>query len=197
MVGTIATATPNGGVAPVSGPAAAGRARRGFSLIELVIVVVIIGIIAAIAVPRMSRGSQGAADSALSGNLSVLRNAIDLYQTEHQAYPTGTLEAFERQLTKYTDAAGASNLDGSKDADHPFGPYLRRIPPLPVGSKKGKSGVKFAATSTDPLGVGDEGWVYYPATGEIKPNLAATEKDSKGTAYAEYEGPSVPFRGTE
>src|SRR3954466_4104031 len=57
--------------------------RQGFSLIELVIVVVIIGIIAAIAIPRMSRGSQGAADSALAQNLSIIRNALDMYQTEH------------------------------------------------------------------------------------------------------------------
>ena len=57
--------------------------RRGFSLIELVIVVVIIGIIAAIAIPRMSRGTAGAADSALGGNLNVLRNAIELFATEH------------------------------------------------------------------------------------------------------------------
>ena len=61
-----------------------GKSKRsGFSLIELVIVVVIIGIIAAIAIPRLSRGSQGAADSALSGNLAVLRAAIELYATEH------------------------------------------------------------------------------------------------------------------
>src|SRR5215218_7529280 len=58
------------------------RYSRAFSLIELVIVVVIIGIIAAIAIPKMSRGSAGAADSALQGNLAVLRNAIDLYSTE-------------------------------------------------------------------------------------------------------------------
>ena len=56
--------------------------NRGFSLLELVIVVVIIGIIAAIAIPRMSRGSAGAADAALTGNLAVLRNAIDLFAAE-------------------------------------------------------------------------------------------------------------------
>src|SRR5688572_30235377 len=79
-------------------------ARGGFSLIELVIVVVIIGIIAAIAIPRLSRGSAGAADSALSGNLAVLRNAVDLYATEHGGtFPK--LAQFSNQLTQYTDAA--------------------------------------------------------------------------------------------
>src|ERR1051325_10386837 len=82
-----------------------GTKRNGFSLIELVIVVVIIGIIAAIAIPRLSRGSAGAADSALSGNLAVLRSAIDLYSTEHGGtYPA--VATFEDQLSKYTDASG-------------------------------------------------------------------------------------------
>ena len=164
-------------------------ARGGFSLIELVIVVVIIGIIAAIAIPRMSRGSQGAADSALAGNLSVLRNAVDLYQTEHQAYPaaeaTDTQVVFERQLTKYTDGAGASNVTNTKDAAHPYGPYLRKIPPLPVGSKKGQSSVKIGA-DTDVPGVSAEAWIYYPTTGEIKANLANTEVDGRNQPYNEY-----------
>jgi general secretion pathway protein G len=163
--------------------------RGGFSLIELVIVVVIIGIIAAIAIPRMSRGSQGAADSALAGNLSVLRNAIDLYQTEHQSYPASaaadTQAVFERQLTKYTDAAGTSNATGTKDSSHTYGPYLRKVPPLPVGTKKGQSTVKIAL-DTDLPGASGEAWIYYPSSGEIKANLLATEVDAKGSAYNEY-----------
>src|SRR5689334_14471462 len=76
------------------------RCHGGFSLIELVIVVVIIGIIAAIAIPRLSRGSAGAADSALSGNLAVLRNAVDLYATEHGGtYPA--VATFDSQLTQF------------------------------------------------------------------------------------------------
>jgi prepilin-type N-terminal cleavage/methylation domain-containing protein len=165
------------------------RNRRGFSLIELVIVVVIIGIIAAIAVPRMSRGSQGAADSALSGNLSVLRNAIDLYQTEHQAYPgAGSTDplVFERQLTKFTDAAGGSNGGGTKDATHPLGPYLRRIPPLPIGGvRKGSVSIRMAAAAEVP-GASADGWIYYPDTGEIKANVPDSELDGKDSPYNKY-----------
>ena len=57
--------------------------RKAFSLIELVVVVVIIGIIAAIAIPKMSKGAQGAADSAVTGDLALLRQAIDMYANEH------------------------------------------------------------------------------------------------------------------
>jgi prepilin-type N-terminal cleavage/methylation domain-containing protein len=164
-------------------------ARRGFSLIELVIVVVIIGIIAAIAIPRMSRGSQGASDSALAGNLSVLRNAVDLYQTEHATFPAAsvgdTQAVLDRQLTKYTDGTGASNATGVKDSSHTYGPYLRKIPPLPVGSKKGQATVKIGA-DTDLPGVSTEAWIYYPTTGEVKANLLDAEVDGKNVAYNTY-----------
>src|SRR3954453_19452292 len=103
------------------------RAPQGFSLIELVIVVVIIGIIAAIAIPRLSRGSAGAADSALLGNLAVLRNAIDLYATEHGGtYPA--LATFDAQLTQFTDAPGGAAA--AKDTTHVYGPCLRKMPVL-------------------------------------------------------------------
>ena len=149
----------------------ASKARKGFSLIELVIVVVIIGIIAAIAIPKMSKGSAGAGDSALQGNLAVLRNAIELYNAEHGALPGATLKD---QLSLYTNAAGATNA--SKTTTYSFGPYLRKIPALPVGSKKGNSDVVIIdGTTSFTLGTGTEGWVYNSATGDIKANLADTE----------------------
>ena len=190
-MGGLATTAAVVGTAGQAGTRATARARRGFSLIELVIVVVIIGIIAAIAVPRMSRGSQGAGESALKGSLTVIRNAVDLYQTEHQAYPCtgGTYTSatdFERQLTKYTDGNGGSNGGGTKDSTHPYGPYLRRIPPMPVGSKKGQSTIKMATSESEVPGTSGEAWIYYPTTGELKANLAATELDGNDQPFAGY-----------
>lgn len=154
-------------------------ARRGFSLIELVIVVVIIGIIAAIAIPRMSRGAAGAADSALTANLAVLRNAIDLFQTEHGGTypPTGKLVT---SLQDYSDDK-ASDW-GTKSATRVFGPYLRVIPPLPVGSNKGLNTV----TETGPAGSAAGGWLYTPASGNIVANLPDAEVDTRGVKYNTY-----------
>src|SRR5437763_9606761 len=83
--------------------------NSGFSLIELVIVVVIIAIIGAIAIPKMSRGAAGASDAALIQDLSVLRSALDLFQTENGGiYPTaGNVVT---GLTGYSDGAGNVNL---------------------------------------------------------------------------------------
>ena len=152
------------------------KRRSGFSLLELVIVIVIMGIVAAVAIPRMSRGSAGAADAALSGNLSVLRNAIDLYAGEHSGtYPAvGTIVA---QLTTYSNDAGATQA--TKDATHIYGPYLRKVPGLPVGAEKGSDSIAASAAS----GVG---WVYTAASGDIASNTTASEKDSNDKKYSDY-----------
>lgn len=155
------------------------QSSSGFSLIELVIVVVIIGIIGAIAIPRMSRGAAGASDSALVANLSVLRNAIDLYAAEHNGdFPTSH-ETIGAQLTERTDTAG--NPTGTADAG-PFiyGPYLRSVPPLPVGALKGETGF------TNSVGTAGAGWVYTAATGEVVSNTADSEEDEAAVPYNEY-----------
>jgi prepilin-type N-terminal cleavage/methylation domain-containing protein len=152
------------------------RRRRGFSLLEVVIVVAIIAILAAIGIPRMSRGAKGANDSALSGDLAVLRNAIDLYAAEHGgAFPTAL--NINTQLTQYTDASGS--VVAIKDATHIYGPYMRSIPPLPVGAKKGKSLI------ADVDGA-EVGWIYTELTGVIKANTGPTEKDEADKLYNAY-----------
>lgn len=155
--------------------------KHGFSLLELVIVVVIIGIIAAIAIPRMSRGTAGAGDSAAAGDLAVLRNGIDLYAAEHGgAFPA--LATIANQLMQYTDAAG--DAQAAKDATHIYGPYLRKVPPLPVGTvNKGK----ITFTDTVPAAAAaDAGWYYNAATGDILANCPDAEVDASGTQYNDY-----------
>ena len=165
-----------------------GHARRGFSLIELVIVVVIIGIIAAIAIPRMSRGSAGAADSALAQNLSILRNAMDMYQTEHNGiYPavSGSVTVPDL-LLKYSNIDGTA-VSATKDTANGivYGPYLRTVPPITVGANKGKNGIAVSNTAgTAPTATATTAWLYNSVDGTIAPN--ASGNDSAGRAYASY-----------
>jgi prepilin-type N-terminal cleavage/methylation domain-containing protein len=150
--------------------------RGGFSLLEVVIVVAIIAILAAIGIPRMSRGAKGASDSALTGDLATLRNAIDLYAAEHGgAFPT--VASVNTQLTQYTDINGGVNA--AKDTAHIYGPYMRSIPPLPVGGKKGNSAI------ADANGPG-VGWIYSATGGTIKANTADAEIDEAGKQYNAY-----------
>jgi prepilin-type N-terminal cleavage/methylation domain-containing protein len=150
--------------------------RGGFSLLEVVIVVAIIAILAAIGIPRMSRGAKGASDSALTGDLATLRNAIDLYAAEHGGvFPTAA--SINTQLMQYTDINGGVNA--AKDTTHIYGPYMRSIPPLPVGGKKGCSTIADANAA----GVG---WIYTATDGNIKANTADAEVDEAGKQYNAY-----------
>ena len=158
----------------------AAQSAQGFTLIELVVVVVIIAIIAAIAIPKMSRGSAGAADSAVAQDLSTLRAALELYQTEHGGtYPSSTsATTFVNQLTEYTDSLG--NAQAAKDTTHIYGPYLKTIPSLPVGTNKGLNTV----TVTGPAGTGTFGWYYDGTT--VWANDPATDIDVATTPYNTY-----------
>ena len=131
------------------------RKSGGFSLVELVIVIVIIGVIAAIAVPRISRGASGAGSSGLRGDLHVLRQAIELYASEHDNdYPPK--DTFAAVMTQYTDDAHDPVL--VKDGTHIYGPYLVSVPKLKVGDGKGQDGV-------DDIPGAGIGWIYTQANG--------------------------------
>ena len=152
---------------------------HGFSLIELVIVVVIVGVIAAIAIPRLSRGTDGAAESALIADLAVMRKALDLYVTEHTG-TRPTLAGFEAQMLAFTDPLG--NANSTRGGGFIYGPYLRALPPLPVGTKKGEDGVKGPPAN----GVGPYGWVYNQAAGTIVANTASSKLDANDLPFNLY-----------
>ena len=155
------------------------QGRKGFSLVELVIVIVIISVIAAIAIPRLTRGANNAGSAALKADLAVLRNSIELYRAEHEgSFPTVT--NFVSQLTMYSDLAG-TNFAATADVANGivYGPYLKEVPALPVGTNKGDSGV----AASDAAGVG---WLYAESNGTILANLPGTDTDQDGTAYNSY-----------
>jgi len=165
------------------------RRRSGFSLLELVLVVVIIAIVAAIAIPKMSRGAKGADESALKGDLAVLRNAVELYKIEHGGNaPSGTAANVIDQLTKYTDAKGTTAAAKNVATGIIYGPYLKAVPPLPVGTKKGDATIVVEADGavTAPTGVGTSGWWYNSALGDVMANLVNTETGDDNKAYSAY-----------
>ena len=153
---------------------------NAFSLVELVIVLVIVGVIAAIAVPRLTRGATGAGATALKADLAALRNAIELYRAEHEgAFPT--VNQFVDQMTKFSNTTGDAFATSADVANGiVYGPYLKAIPPLPVGARKGQTGV------TTNNNAADFGWIYDQTNGTIKAYTADSEKDLDGKRYNLY-----------
>lgn len=141
--------------------------KKGFSLVELVIVVVIVGLLAAIAIPRFSRGAAGANESAVAGDLSVLRNAIEMYAAEHGGtYPA--VGVLADSLTLYSDAAG--NTNATKSATYQYGPYILKIPTLKAGTHVGENGFEAVASTPAAETANSNGWLYNATTGEIWAN---------------------------
>ena len=81
----------------------AGRARRGFTLIELVVVVLVMGILAAVAAPKMFDTATNAKVNATRQSLVVVRDAIELYKAQNGTYPgqTGSGTALATDLKPF------------------------------------------------------------------------------------------------
>jgi type II secretory pathway pseudopilin PulG len=158
-------------------------AQRGiFSALQIVVVLIVLGVVAAIVGPRMSRAAAVPPDTReplLVGQLRALRSAIDAYTIDHHSqFPTGDVTQITAQLTQYSDRSGT--VSASPTSEFRFGPYLREIPPIPVGANKGQ------ATLQLPRQNRHAAWVYDPATGQIWANTAPEDCDSSGRCYSTY-----------
>lgn len=171
-------------------------ARRGITVIEVIIVVIIVGLIAALTIPKLSRGATGIGDEqSLRNQVSVLRNAIEMYFYDHAAYPAakgtgrasaGSSAAFRQQLTMFTDRDG--NVSEERSSRFAFGPYLRRgIPGFAGGGAEVKSEVVVIDGTTAPAYRADRpnaGWIFNMHTGEICAN--SDQLDAQGMRMDRY-----------
>ena len=152
------------------------RKQTGFTLVEILIVVVIMGVLATVVIGMFTNTTADAANSSLKDNLRTMRSMVQLYMAEHGSYPA--VATFEAQMTQYSDATGATSA--TRTSTHIFGPYILRMPNLPVGVNKGRStvtGMTYAAGF---------GWGYDATTGQIVANCPPSEVDDTGVSYASY-----------
>lgn len=62
--------------------------EKGFTLIELIIVIAILGMLSTIAVPMVKDVLDNSQGKITAANAFIVQNAIDMYYTENQRYPT-------------------------------------------------------------------------------------------------------------
>ena len=135
------------------------KAKRGFTLVEILIVVVILGILAAIVIPQFTQASSEAKTNSLCSDLQTLRSQIELYKCQHNDV-NPVLNTFEEQMIYTSDIAGNPSTDKIRTALYAFGPYLERLPENPFTNSE--TVVAWGASATT------DGWEYNATTGEIR-----------------------------
>ena len=91
--------------------------ESGFTLIEMMIVVAIIAILVGMLVPNFVRARAQAQTAACEANLKEIATALELYESDHDAYPSGSAVP-----------VNANNAD--------LQPYLKQIPDDPAAGPK-------------------------------------------------------------
>lgn len=167
------------------------KRARGFTLVEILIVVVLLGVLAAIAVPTVGRSTTMARETTLAMNLNLLRRFIPVYTSQHletpPGYPNGDRTAAPTEQAFVDQGVLSSNQNGQTAArgtpGFPLGPYLSNVPPNPFNKL---ATVQVLGDGVALPGVGDDshGWIYKPATGEIRPDC--TGADVLGKLYYDY-----------
>ncbi|MHC4120027.1 MAG: prepilin-type N-terminal cleavage/methylation domain-containing protein [Planctomycetota bacterium] len=162
------------------------KKARAFTLVEILVVVVLLGILAGVIVPMVSAGVMSARESALAQDLNMLRRFVMVYKGQHlevaPGYPGGdttqapTEQALIDQMTLSSNARGQTAPLGTPD--FPRGPYLDRIPVNPLNGKDTievlADGASFPAN-----GNSSHGWIYKPATAEVRADLGGAGDDGK------------------
>src|ERR1700684_1153167 len=99
---------------PVRTPAAAHRAGRGFTLIEILVVVVILGILAAIVVPKVMEHPGEARQVRAKQDIQAIVTALSTYKLDNYTYPS-TEQGLDALVHKPSGTPDAPNWKGYLD----------------------------------------------------------------------------------
>ena len=151
------------------------KAKKGFTLVEILIVVVILGILAAIVIPQFTDASTQAKEANMKSTLQSVRSQIELYKIQHNdEFPgQGTGGAsFAACLTGYTDVDGTTVASTASGA---FGPYLQAMPTNPWNNL-----ATVVEVETDPNETGGDdstGWFFNTVKGSFGANDSGATED--------------------
>lgn len=145
------------------------KAKKGFTLVEILIVVVILGILAAIVIPQFTNASTEAKESSLSSNIQALRSQVELYKIQHNETLPGSYTGvdFVTALTSKTNAAGEVGTSST----HRYGPYMKTVPSNPfslVALDSNNNGTVQEESGTSSLGGDSHHWHFDTSTGTLR-----------------------------
>jgi len=144
------------------------KAKKGFTLVEILIVVVILGILAAIVIPQFTEASTEAKTSSLCTDLQTMRSQIELYKIQHSDdLPDTAVGGFVTAMTAQTQADGTAYVSGAGTG--PFGPYLQKMP------RNAFNGLDTILVQSPAPGAATDatGWIFDNTTGEFMANDTA------------------------
>ena len=160
------------------------KAKRGFTLVEILIVVVILGILAAIVIPQFTEASTESKESRLASDLQMVRAQIELYKIQHNDDLPGTVAGvtFEQAMTTYTLQDG-TQAAVQAPANGVYGPYMQRTPINPfIAIAANADDVATEADGTVAVpGDATTGWWFNTTTGDFRANDDLST--SSGTAH--------------
>ena len=93
------------------------RARRGFTLVEVMVVVVILGILAVLIVPRVLGRTDEARIAAAKHDITAIMQSLKLYHLDNGRYPTSE-QGLQALVTRPQSAPAPTN----------WKPYLDKLP---------------------------------------------------------------------
>ncbi len=161
----------------------------GFSILETAVVLVILGTLAATVIPNLHAGAC-ADDLPIARDLCLLRNAVDLYESDHHGRCPAATDSVsvDQLLQEFSDADGrrVSNvLDRSRGIM--YGPYLHSIPVAAFGPHRGTSGISVSTVPGDiPKIASETAWLYNSADGTFQPYTGKFRADASGRLVSAY-----------
>jgi general secretion pathway protein G len=159
---------------------------RGFSLVEILIVLGLMGILATVVLMNFGNSDRGTKEQTLKSNLTVVRQALDVYKSDHGWYPcdpadwnsAGNAANFIRQMTEYTSATGQPST--TRTSTFKYGPYLKSWPVEPMSKistvtvnttqERLLATIGAAVAASGATG----GWYYEARSGNFCGNLGST-----------------------